>query len=63
MRQTSSNVMIWFINMLVLCDRVGSCCNLCLTICIAGATGTEVKSGLTSKEVMISPGSSLLSCC
>ena len=49
-------------DMLVLCGSVGSCCNLCLTICIAGRTGTEVKRALTSKEVMTSPGSSLLPC-
>ena len=48
--------MICCIGMLVLCGRVGSCCNFCLTICMAGVTGTEVKSALKSKEVMTFPG-------
>ena len=56
-RQNSSRDVIYGMDMLVLCGTVGSCCNLCLTICIAGRTGTE--------EVMTSPGSNLLpwSCC
>ena len=48
--------------MLVLCVKVGSCCKFCLTIWIDGATGTDVKRALTSKEVMISPVSMLLPC-
>ena len=44
-------------DMLVLCGRVLSCCNLCFTICMAGWTGTEVNKTFTSKEVMTSPGS------
>ena len=40
----------------------GSCCNFCLTICMDLCTGTDVKSALTSKEVMTSPDSSLLPC-
>ena len=44
--------MIYCIDMLVLCGNVGSCCSFCLTICIASATGTEVKRAFTSKEVM-----------
>ena len=43
--------------MLVLCGRVVSCCNLCLTICMAGWTGIEVNKAFMSKEVMIFPGS------
>ena len=34
----------------------------CLTICMDGATGTKVKRAFTSKEVITSPGSSLLPC-
>ena len=37
----------------VLCGRVLSCCNLCLTIWIDCFTGTEVKRALTSYEVMV----------
>ena len=58
-RQNSSRDVICGMDMLVLCGSVGSCCNLCLTICIAGRTGTEVKRALTCKEVMTCPGSSL----
>ena len=36
--------------------------NFCLTICMDNATGTDVKSALTSKEVMTSSSSSLLPC-
>ena len=49
-RQNSSRVLICGMDMLVLCGSVGSCCNLCLTICNAGRTGTEVKTALTSKK-------------
>ena len=59
-RQNSSKVVICCIDMLVLCGSVGACCNFCLTICMDGATGADVKRTLTSKEVMTSPGSSLL---
>ena len=48
--------------MAVLCGSVLSCCNLLLTIWMAGWTGTEVKRALTSKEVMLSPGCRLLPC-
>ena len=56
-RQNSSREVICVMDMLVLCGRVVSCCNLCLTICMAGWTGTEVNKAFTSKEVMTSPGS------
>ena len=59
-RENSSSVVICCIDMLVLCGNVGSCCNFCLTICMDGAVSTEVKRALVSKEVMTSPGSSLL---
>ena len=49
--------MLCGMDMLVLCGRVLSCCNLCLTIGMAGWTGTEVNKAFTSKEVMIFPGS------
>ena len=61
-RQNSSKVVICCMDMLALCDSVVSCCSFCLTICMDGATGTEVKRALTSKEVMTSPGSSILPC-
>ena len=60
-RQNSSRVMVCCIDMLVLYGSVGSC-NFCLIICMDGVTGTDVKRALTSKEVMTSPGSSLLPC-
>ena len=59
-RQKSSREVICGIDMLVLCGRVLSCCNLCLTICMAGRTGTEVNKVFTSKEVMTSPSSNFL---
>ena len=59
-RQNSSRVVICGMDMLVLCGRVLSCCNLCLTICMAGWTGTEVNKAFTSKEVMTSPDSNFL---
>ena len=34
----------------------------CLTICIEGSTGTEVKRALKSYDAMTSPGSSLAFC-
>ena len=37
-------VVICGMDMLVLCGNVGSCCSLCLTIWMDGATGTDVKS-------------------
>ena len=40
-RQKSSRDVICGLDMLVLCGNVVSCCNLCLTICIAGRTGTS----------------------
>ena len=49
-RQNSSRYVICGMDMLVLCGRVLSCCNLCLTICMAGWTGTEVNKAFTSKE-------------
>ena len=61
-RQNSSRVVICCIDMLVLCGTVGSCCNFCLTICMDGVTGTDVKRALISKEVMTSLSSSLLPC-
>ena len=61
-RQNSSSVVIYCMDMLVLCGKFGSCSNFCLTIWVDGATGTDVKRALTSKEVMTSPGSSLLPC-
>ena len=61
-RQNFSREVICGIDMAVLCGREVSCCNLCLTICMEGWTGTEVKSALTSKDVMTSPGCSFLSC-
>ena len=48
-RQNSSRVVICCMDMLVLCGSVGSCCSLCLTICMDGATGTDVKRALTFK--------------
>ena len=45
--------MIWAMDMEVLCGSVVSCCSLCLTIWMAGCTGTEVKRALTSYEVMV----------
>ena len=59
-RQISSREVICGMGMLVVCGRVLSCCNLCLTICMVGWTGTEVNKAFTSKEVMTSPGSNLL---
>ena len=47
-------------DMEVLCRRVLSCCNLCLTIWNDGCTCTEVKRALTSYEVMVSLVSNLL---
>ena len=52
--------MICCMDMLVLCGSVEPCYNFSLTICMDGVTGTKVKRALTSKEVMTSPGSSLL---
>ena len=54
--------MIWGMDIAVLCGRVLSCCNLLLTIWMAGWTGTEVNRALTSKEVMLSPGCKLFLC-
>ena len=51
-RQNSSKVVICYMDMLVLCGSVVSCCNFCLAICMDGAAGPEVKTALTSKEVM-----------
>ena len=62
MRQNSNKEVIWVMDMEVLCGSVLSCCNLCLTICMAGWTGTEVNRALTSNEVMLSPVSNFLSC-
>ena len=64
-RQSSSREVICGMDMLVLCGSVVSCCSLCLTICIAGWTGTEVNKAFMPKEVMTSPGSNFLpwSCC
>ena len=64
-RQDSSRDVICGMDMLVLCQRVLSCCSLCFTIYMDGCTGTDVKMAFTSKEVMTSPGSNLLpwSCC
>ena len=61
-RQNSSREVICSMDMLVLCGSVMSCCNLCLTIWIAGRTGTDVNKAFTSKEVMTSPGSNFLPC-
>ena len=61
-RQNSSKVVICCMDMLVLFGSVVSCCNYYLTICMDCATGTEVNTALTSKEVMTSPGSSPLPC-
>ena len=47
-------------DMLVLCCRVGSCANFCCTMRMEGSTGTEMKRALTQKDVVTSPGSSLL---
>ena len=52
MRQNSIRVVICGMDMLVLCDNVGS-------IWMDGATDTDVKRALTSKEVMTFPGSSI----
>ena len=41
--QNSCRVVICCMDMLVLCGSVGSCCSLFLTICMDGATGTDVK--------------------
>ena len=64
-RQNSSREVICGMDMLVLCGRVVSSCNLCFTIWMAGWTGTEVNKAFTSKEMMTSPGSNFLpwSCC
>ena len=64
-KQNSSREVICGMDMLDLYGSAVSCCSLCLTICIAGCTGTEVNRALTSKVVMTSPGSSFLplSCC
>ena len=59
-RQNSSRVVICCMDKLFLCGSVESCCNFSLTISMNGATGTDVKRALTAKEVMTSPGSSLL---
>ena len=47
-RQNSSRDVICAMDMLVLFGMVLSCCNLCLTICMAGFTGTEVNKAFTS---------------
>ena len=60
LRQNSRRVTICWMGMLVICGRVGSCANLCWTIWMEGSTGTEMKRALTSKDVITSPGSSLL---
>ena len=50
-RQNSCRDAICSMDMLVLCGRVVSSCSLCLTICMAGCTGTDVNRAFTSKEV------------
>ena len=62
MRQNSNKEVIWVMDMEVLCGSVLSCCNLCLTICMVGCTGTDVNRALTSNEVMLSPVSNFLPC-
>ena len=48
MRQNSRSVTICGMEMLVLCERSGSCCNFCFSMLMEGSTGTEVKMALTS---------------
>ena len=42
------SMIICGMDMLVLCERSGSCCNFCLTMLMEGSTGTKVKRALTS---------------
>ena len=62
LRPNSSNVMMCWIDMLVLWGNIGSWSNLCLTIVMKGSTGTEVNRALTSYNVITSPGSSFTFC-
>ena len=57
--QNSSNLIICWIDMLVLWGSVGSCDSFCCTICMEGSTGTDVNRAFTSKDVLTFPVSSL----
>ena len=59
LRQNSSRVIIWGIDIWAFCGSVGSCVGLCLTMLIEGSTGTDVKRAFTSYDVMTSTCSNL----
>ena len=61
-RQKSSNVMMFWMDMLVLWYNVGSCSNFCCIVCMEGSTGTKMKRVLVSYDVITSPCSSLTFC-
>ena len=46
--QNSKSVTIYGIDMLVLCERSGPCCNFCFTMLMEGSIGTELKRALTT---------------
>ena len=48
LRQNSSNLIICWMDMLVLWGSVGSCDNFCCTICMEGSTETDVNRVFTS---------------
>ena len=58
LRQDSSSVMIYGIDIEVMLASKGSCCYMCWTMVMTGSMGTEVKSALTSEDAMMCPGSS-----
>ena len=62
LRKNSSRVIMFWMDMFVLWHSVGSCSNICCTMCMEGSTGMEVKKALTSYDVITSPGSSLAFC-
>ena len=47
LRQNSRTVTIFCMEILVLCESSGLCCNFCLTVLMEGSMGTEVKMALT----------------
>ena len=60
--QNSSNMMMFWMDMLVLWCSMGSCVNICCTMCMEGSTTTEVKMALISYQVLTSPSLSLAFC-
>ena len=59
-KQNSSNSRMLLVDRMVLFGNSVSCCSLTLKTFIADATGMEVKSDVTSNEVMHSPYSNLV---